>query len=272
MNPGLHALPPTRACEGQHLVVGGRPEGDPGLALASLVGEAESDGRRALVVTLRMASHDDATWIAAGLRWLHAHGRRPLLRTAVALPRSLTALAWETGATVVLELAHHRPELQRALCGPEADPAATLLLQAQHLAQLGVATAVHLGPLMPAIHDVREHLEPLLHHIRAAGLGDLHLSVGRMSAGREAALEGVLSEGALHALRRAYGGDEATGRLPRLAHVALVEGVRSVARELGLRVDACGCSAACHLDGGGRPPYVPVIAGELFGDLADAAG
>lgn len=270
MRPGLHALPPTRACEGLHLVVGGHPEGDPGLALASLVGEAESGGSRVVAVTLRMAGHDDAAWIAAGLRWLHAHGRRPLLRTAVALPRSLTALAWETGATVVLELAHHRPELQRALCGPEADPAATLLLQAQHLAQLGVSTAVHLGPLMPAIHDVREQLEPLLHHIRAAELSDLHLSVGRLTAGREAALHGLLSEGALHALRRAYGGDEATGggRLPRLAHVALIEGVRSVARELGLRVDACGCAAACHLDGGGRPAYVPVIAGELFADTA----
>src|SRR5690606_11395940 len=87
MRPGLRALPPPRACEGLHLVVGGHPEGDPGRALASRVGEAESGGSPVVAVTLRMAGHDDAAWIAAGLRWLHAHGRRPLLRTAVALPR-----------------------------------------------------------------------------------------------------------------------------------------------------------------------------------------
>ncbi|MEZ4450736.1 MAG: hypothetical protein R3B09_14740 [Nannocystaceae bacterium] len=269
MTPGLHALPLIRACEGLHLVVGGHPEGDPDLALASLVGEAESAGVQVVVVTLRMGSHDDAEWIAAGLRWLHAHGRRPLLRTAVVLPRSLAALAWETRATVVLELAHHRPELQRALVGPEADPAATLLLQAQHLAQLGVPTMVHLGPLLPTIHDQRQHLEPLLHHIRAAELRDLHLSVGRLSPGREQALRATLSEGAMHALRRAYGGEDgARERLSRLGHVALIEGVRSVAHELGIRVDACGCAAACHLDGGGRPAHVPVIEGELFSEAA----
>jgi hypothetical protein len=265
----------TRACEGLHLGVIGTPEDDPCLALASLVGEAESDGAEVRAVTLRLSTHDDAAWVAVGLRWLHAHGRRPLLRTAVALPRSLIPLAWETGATVVLELAHHKAELQRALCGPEADAAATLLLQAQHLAQIGVPVLVHLGPLMPALHDTREHLEPLLHHIRAAELGDLHLSVGRLTPGREAALGGILPEGVMHALRRAFGrGDgpisegASDGRMPRLAQVALREGVRAVVRELGLRVDACGCAAACHLDGGHRPAYVPVIAGELFADVA----
>ena len=47
---------------------------------------------------------------------------------------ALAEVRREQGNVVVeLELAHHKPVLQRALLGPRADTAAALLLQAQHL-------------------------------------------------------------------------------------------------------------------------------------------
>ncbi|MCA9634832.1 MAG: hypothetical protein KC420_02225 [Myxococcales bacterium] len=272
MGGGIQALFRASACHGDHLIVGGQPDADPELALASLLFELESDGAEIRTVSLRLARRADAAWAQPALRWLAAHGRRPLLRSAISLPRPLAEAAWESGASVVFELAHQRPAIQRALVGPEADPAAALLLSAQHLGRLGVGVGAHLGPLVPGIHDHRAQVEPLLHHLRAADLHEVHLSVGRLTPARLAALAGAVDEGVLLAIRRAYGvapGSTREGwRLGRLSHDALREGVRAIAREHGLRVDGCGCAAFCHLDGGGRPDYARIGAGELFADVA----
>lgn len=277
---GIHVLHRSRACEGLHVVLGGQMGGQmdeqghgraPELGLATLLGELEAEGARPTAVTLRVARAEDSGWATAALRWLHAHGRRALVRTSRALPRPLIEGAEASGATVLLELAHHRPEMQRALLGPEATAASALLLQAQHLVQRGIGVVAGLGPLMPGIHDVPGQLAPLLHHLRAADLHHVHLSVGQLTGARLRAVAAI-DEGLALGLRRAFGvdagggeaGSEGPWRLSRLARAALHEGVRVLVREHGARVDACGCGAQCLLDGGGRPAYVPVLAGELF--------
>jgi hypothetical protein len=277
MRSGLHTLYRSRACAGEHVVVGGEVVPEPALALAGLLGELESDGSRIPVVSLRVARRSDVDWALPALRWLHTHGRRPLLRTAISPPKGLAEVAWECGATVLLELAHHRPAIQRALLGPKADPSAALLLEAQHLAKLGVGVAAHLGPLIPGLHDRRTHLEPLLRHVRAASIRDVHLAVGRLTPARLMALDGAVDEATALAIRRSFGvraGDQGESwrggarQLPRLAAAALREGVRVLVREQGLQIDACGCAALCHLDGGGRPDYTPLDGGELFAGAA----
>jgi hypothetical protein len=64
------------------------------------------------------------------------------------MPKALVLATRDHGATVVLEMAHHKLEIQRALLGEDADAAPALLLQAQHLRRLGVGVAVQLGPLV----------------------------------------------------------------------------------------------------------------------------
>ena len=280
---GIQVLHRSPGCEGEIVVIGRGGEGEgvgttPELALASALGELEASGARPATVVLRLSRKADAGWAGPAMAWLHQHGRRTLLRSSVALPRGLADGALAAGATVALELAHHRPAIQRALLGPEADPAAALLLQAQHLGARGLGVGAALGPLMPGIHD-RERdrerdredgLAPLLHHVRAADLRHVHVSVARLTAARLRALAGAVDEAAGLAIRRAYGVVETVGeapgpwRLGRLAHAALREGARARAREHGLRVDACGCAGFCHLDGGGRPPYTPVLGRGLF--------
>jgi len=269
MGHGLQVHHRSLACEGHAVLVGAaasRPgDGDaPELSLAGLLGEAEAAGLRPATVTLRITSREDLSWARPALRWLHAHGRRVLLRSGIALPRGFADEAWALGLTLVLEIAHHRPELQRALLGPSADPAATLLLHAQHLVQRGIGVGVHLGPLIAGLHDQPAQLTPLLHHIRAADLSQIHLSVGRLSPARAEALRRALDAGVFLAIRRAYSDRE---QLPRLAHTALHEGIKRLVREQGLRIDPCGCASFCQLDGGARPAYVPVLASELFPGL-----
>jgi hypothetical protein len=266
MGHGLQVHQRSLACDGHSVLVGGAasPPGDrdaPELGLASLLGEAEAAGLRPTTVTLRLTRREDLTWARPALRWLHAHGRRVLLRSAIALPRGFADEALAHGLTLVLELAHHRPELQRALLGPSADSAATLLLHAQHLAWRGVGVGVHLGPLIAGLHDQPAQLTPLLHHIRAADLWQVHLSVGRLTSARAEALRQALDPGLALAIRRTYGDRE---QLPRLAHTALHDGTGRLVRERGLRIDACGCPSFCQLDSGARPPYVPVLASDLF--------
>ncbi|MEZ4384439.1 MAG: hypothetical protein R3A79_24130 [Nannocystaceae bacterium] len=277
MRSGLHTLYRSRACAGEHVVVGGEVVPEPALALAGLLGELESDGLQIPVVSLRVARRSDVEWVQPALRWLHAHGRRPLLRAAVSPPKALAEAAWECGATVILELGHHQPAIQRALLGPEVDASAGLLLEAQHLIKLGVGVAAHLGPLLPGLHDRRGHLEPLLRHVRAASIHDVHLAVGRLTPARLRALDAAVDEATALGIRRSFGvraGDHGESwrggarQLPRLAAAALREGVRALVREHGLHIDACGCSAQCHLDGGGRPDYTPIDGGELFAGIA----
>ncbi|MEZ4427900.1 MAG: hypothetical protein R3A51_09475, partial [Nannocystaceae bacterium] len=186
----VQALP---GCSGTHLVIAAGASYDPercDFALASLLGEHEARGRAVTAVTLRVGRREDVDWALPSMRWLDARGRRVILRTRVVLPRSLLFAARDAGATVLLELAHHRLELQRALLGEEAAAAAALLLQAQHLQQLSVPTGVHLGPVFAGVHD-RERdghgglaVDSLFGHIAAADLHDLHISPGALTAAR----------------------------------------------------------------------------------------
>ncbi len=276
MSSGFSTLQILSSCDGLHLVLGARqgapvPSASPELALAGLLGEFEARGERVTVVTLRLTRREDATWAAPAVRWLAAHGRRAILRTPVALPRGLVLLAKDCAAGVHLEIAHQRTEVQRALLGAEADPAPTLLLQAQYLRRLGVAVSVHLGPLLAGLHDQPGHFEPLLGHIAAAGIHDLHLSVGRLTPARLQALS-VLSPDTLATMQRRYGVDAATRdaartstgwRLSAQAHAGLVDGLRALAARHEVKIDACGCGAHCHLDGR-RRELVSVQGPSLF--------
>ena len=58
------------------------------------------------------------------------------------MPKALVLACRDHGATVLLEMAHHKLEIQRALLGQDADAAPALLLQAQHLRRLGVGVGL----------------------------------------------------------------------------------------------------------------------------------
>jgi len=264
MSSGFQTLQVLSSCTGLHVILGGRasapvPSASPELALAGLLGEFEARGERVTVVTLRLVRREDAAWAEPALRWLTAHGRRVILRSPATLARSLVLRAKDCGAAVVFEIAHQKLEIQRAMFGADADSAPSLLLQAQYLRRLGVPVSIHLGPLLAGLHDRPGQFEPLLRHIAAAGLRDLHLSIGRLTRARLEALTPVLDDETVAALIRRYGVDPAessreatrtsTGwRLTALAHDALLEGLRGVAAAQAMRIDACGCQAHCHLD------------------------
>jgi hypothetical protein len=244
------------------------------LTLAGLVAEAEADGEPVVTVTLRVQRRDDASWAVPALAWLATHGRRPVLRTSTVMPRGLVEAARDAGATVVLELAHHRPEIQRALLGEIASPAAALLLQAQHLRALGVPVAAQLGPLLAGLHDEPSRLEPLLHHVAAADVRNVHLTVGQLGTGRLRALRERLTAPELGGLLRAFAIDPGDlddlehariWRVPAAGHAALYHRARRMAQSHGLAVDVCGCPAQCHLDRATRPEPLPLSGPELFG-------
>lgn len=284
MSSGFQTLQANMSCAGLHLTLGSRPgspvpSASPELALAGLLAEFEAEGERVMVVTLRLSRRDDATWAEPALRWLAAHGRRVILRGAQVLPRALVQLARSCGAAVALEMAHQKLEIQRALLGPEADAASALLLQAQYLRRIGVPVSIHLGPLLAGLHDRPGNFEPLLRHIAAADVHDLHLSVGRLTPARLHALAAALDAETMAAVSRRYGVDPAEGhreaaptstgwRLTALAREALLEGLRGVTASHAMRVDACGCAAHCHLDAGGRGEYTSVQGPDLFAALA----
>src|SRR5690606_32033711 len=139
MSSGFTCLHAFRACHGLALVVGrgsARAPGDDedvGLALGATLGEREARGEPARTVVLRLTNRDDVTWARPAVEWLAERGRRVLVRSGVVLGRELVQSVRRWGVTAVLELAHPRPAHQRALVGPTAEPAATLLLHAQHL-------------------------------------------------------------------------------------------------------------------------------------------
>lgn len=277
-----------RSCHGRHLILGGAsgPEVDPEGALAGLFAEQEAARESVVSATVRLASRQDARWAEPVMRWLHGHGRRVIMRTCAVMPRSLIHAVKECEGTVQYELAHHRPAFQRALLGPDADPAAALLLQAQHLQQLSIPVVGHLGPVFPGISAAVsasdhgcESIEPLLGHIAAAGVRDVHISAGVLTDARLAALEPLLELAALAGLRRVFGlghqgyrgrGGAGPWRLRRFTRRALIESVAGLARDHALVVDACGCAFACHRDpnatnpGPLRPGFVSFKPQELF--------
>jgi hypothetical protein len=277
MSTGFQTLQVTSSCTGLHVVLGGRPgavaaSGEawrgqgPEFALATLIAEHEANGEPVTTVTLKLARTEDAFWAQAALRWLAAHGRRTILRTAKVMPKALVLAARDCGATVLLEMAHHKLEIQRALLGADADAAPALLLQAQHLRRLGVGVAVQLSPLVAGLHDRPGQIDPLVRHIAAADIHDVHLSVGRLAPARAQELIAALGVEAGFEVSRRYAATSSTGswKLSALAAESLREAVRNVVLGQGIVVDGCGCANHCHLDVADRRAYVSVQGPELF--------
>ncbi len=279
MSACFQTLQVTSACTGLHVHLGSRVANaatshttgpsDPALALASLLAEHEAAGEQVTTVTLRLMRTEDSFWVVPALRWLAAHGRRPIVRSAKVLPKPVVMAAKDCGATVLFEIAHPKHDLQRILLGPNADAAPAMLLQAQHLTRLGVGVAVHLGPLVAGLHDRPGQLEPLVRHIAAAGIHDVHLSVGRLLPATAAALIAALGTEAGFEVQRRYAATSSTGswRLSALAANGLREAVRAVVTSQDRVVDGCGCSAHCHLDLHHRSSYIPVQGPSLFAGM-----
>lgn len=251
------------------------------LALAARLAELDAEGDPVRTVSLRVASREAASWAEGAVPWLASHGRRVILRSAVVLSRALVAEARRAGATVILELAHPQPKIARALLGSEAEPAASLLLSAQHLRAVDVEVAVNLAPLLPVVHDERA-VEALVRHVVAADLVDGHLAIGRLTAQRWERLSGVLAWERSSALARAYGLDPTSEdperfgpegvRLSVLADLTLRRTVERIAERAGLRLDHCGCPLQCHLDPETHGSFVPLGNGQLFPASAVGAG
>ena len=284
MRTAVEALHAFTACDGPALVIGAGDLGvsEPGLgdvplALAATLGEREAEGEAVRVVVLRLVRRDDSTWARVALEWLAERGRRVVLRTAVVMSKSLQDAARRWGCTIMLEVAHRRPELQAALLGPGADATASLLLHAQHLRRIGLEVAVVIAPILPVVHEDRDDIVALMKHIVAADIRDAHLTVGRLTRARWEALQRVLPRRLAVSLLRAFGLDatapdplagvpRAGVRLVPLAMAALYQTVRLEARSEGLRIDHCGCPAQCHLDPQLVPDYVPLLTPDLFAD------
>jgi hypothetical protein len=279
-SPSLRILRATRGCGGTQVLVGGDSAAfaDPTLALASLLGEREAGGERIPAVTL-LVRRAEQIWIPPAIEWLRARGRAVALRTAVVLPRSVVDRLRGGDVPVALELAHARAGVQRALLGASAASASALLLQAQHLAAIGVPVSADLSPLLPGIHDQPDGFDPLVRHVVAADLRRARLVVGRLTSARLSALATVLAPGALLALGRAFGLSPEVLRAPAPARRAwrlearvadgLRAGLRRRALDAGLLVDGATCGCGCGspaISGGGR--YVPVGQPQLFADTA----
>lgn len=282
MTTGFRCVHAFDACHGLAVVVARganrapvEPDDDVGLALGATLGEREAKGEPARIVVLRLTERDDSSWARPAVEWLAERGRRVVVRSCVTLGRELVQSIRRWGVTVLLELAHPRLSLQRALVGPTAEPAATLLLHAQHLRSLDIEVAAHLGPLFPVVHDEESDVVALARHIAAADIRDAHLAVGRLTPGRGRALSKVLARGQAGAMLRAFGRNPLeddpwsalppTGaRLSALAAATLRHGVRRFVEDAGLRIDHCGCPAQCHLDPELTPGFVPLLTSDLF--------
>jgi hypothetical protein len=275
------------SCKGRHLVLSCRdaarpPAGQIGLELATLLAEREAKtrGKRRThpVVTLLVRRDEDASasgWVAAALPWLSRHGRRVILRTRKVLDRGLVESAVEHGATIELELAHHKAALQSALLGPGAEPAAALLLHAQYLENVGLVVVARLAPMMPGIHDEDRTFEVLVRNVLAADVVDGHVEVGRLHGPQIDDLlhtPRILPPGTLLRLGRAYGlspqelltrNTQGPWSLRDQPARGLRRALETIARDHGLRVDACGCPAQCHLDARERD-YQAIDAPDLF--------
>jgi hypothetical protein len=262
-----------RACGGEHLAIWGLSgQTQPDLVLAELLADREMRGSRVPVVSLLMRGREDAEWIERAISWLGVRGRRVIVRTRVILPRSLVSVLTEVQRSgsqtpvVELELAHHKLVIQRALLGEQADSAAALLLQAQHLETLGIPVVARLAPLMPGIHDQANQFTSLLRNLVGADVRRVVLEVGSLHADQLRKLANAqreLSVASLLELARAYavdpmvvlGGAEVEDETlvyklkPRRAQV-FAHGLEQIAREHdngALRLPGCGCRSHCEL-------------------------
>jgi hypothetical protein len=271
------------------------------VVLAELLAERESRGSRVPVLSLLMRSREDAEWIERAITWLSLRGRRVIVRTRVVMPKEVVAslaLARESGPGVVveLELAHHKPVIQRALLGDHADTAAALLLQAQHLETLEIPVVARLAPLMPGIHDQANGFMPLVRNVEAADVRRVMLCAGHLHAQQLHNLAGCqreLSVAGLLELARAYavdamvmlggaslpptGADAPVHKLkPRRAQV-FVHALERIVVDAGLELPSCGCHSHCEL-GPARATnsyaigYESVMGRDLFAGLSPAPG
>lgn len=272
MGSPQHAKTLERACDGEHVAIWGLSgHTQVEVALAELLAERERRGSRVPVVSLLMRRREDAEWIERAIAWLSVRGRRVIVRTRVVMPRSLVSALAEArrqGQSVVveLELAHHKPAIQRALLGEGADPVAALLLQAQHLETLEIPVVARLAPLLPGIHDQADQFTPLLRNLVGADVRRVVIEVGQLHARQLRqiiAAQRELSVASLLELARAYGvdpmvvlgaaeihDDQAIRKLkPRRAQV-FAHGLERIARDHdggALRLPSCGCRSHCDL-------------------------
>lgn len=276
MTAAVRLLSEFASCGGRAAVVQVEaPEGGSiELGLASLLAELDAAGDPVRVVALRQSDRAAGSAVAEAIAWVAAHGRRAIVRAAAPLGRAAVAAARRHGATVVLELAHPDPAVQKVLLGEDGEPSATLLLHAQHLRACDVEVAVQIGPLLPAIADDRM-VATLVHHIVAADLVDAHLTIGRLTPARLHGLTDVLPWPQVATMARAFGVDPGAETpvpaegvvLPAMPRLALLRSVERAAVEAGLRLDHCGCPAQCHLDPESRPAFVPLTL-DLFSRTA----
>jgi hypothetical protein len=288
MGSRIRRLQTFTTCRGRGLVLGRvqgvhgahseRGEADVALVLASILAEDDAGRERAeqaRTVVLRLRERDDARWAAPAVHWLAERGRRILLRTCVRMSSALVEAAQRWGATVVLDVAHGEPGLQCALLGSAAEPVNALLLHAQHLRSRDIEVVAGIGPLLPRLHDRTGAAAALMHHVFAADIRDVHLSIGRLGPGRLEALAQSLSWADVLAVARAFdlpiprerGWPEVAASGARLAprsYAVFRQAMGRIAEDCGLRIDHCGCPAACHLDPGIVPDHVPLGTNELF--------
>lgn len=251
-------------------------------ALAALLREREAQGHRDGTVLFELHGPGDLHWVAEAISWLRRYGRQVVLRTHRVLPRPVVEAAREAGARVLLRIASFDPVIGEALLGPTADPAARLLLGAQHLRARDIAVGVLVAPLMPVVHRDDE-LEGLCRHIAAADLRHVSFAIGGWSPARHRALTAVLPFGAATGLARAFeifdvdtAEPSRQVRLGLRAASLLQQQARRIAEDAGLTVQGCGCEAQCHLsarggvdaeDGAGEarlPAFRSLIAPGLF--------
>ncbi|MFO7563392.1 MAG: hypothetical protein R6X02_12175 [Enhygromyxa sp.] len=272
MGSPQHAKTLEHACDGEHLAIWGLSgHTQVEVALSELLADREMRGSRVPVISLLMRGREDGEWIERAITWLSLRGRRVIVRTRVVMPRSLVAALAEARrkgqvAVVELELAHHKPAIQRALLGEQADPVSGLLLQAQHLETLEIPVVARLAPMLPGIHDQADQFTPLLRNLVGADLRRVVLDVGQLH-GRQlrelVAAQRELSVASLLELARAYGvdpmvvlgaaeiaDDEPTRKLkPRRAQV-FAHGLEQIARDHdngALSLPSCGCRSHCDL-------------------------
>ncbi len=298
MGSPRHSKTLERACDGDHLAIWGVSAQDQlDVVLSELLAEREMRGSRVPVITLLMRGREDAEWIERAISWLSLRGRRIIVRTRVAMARAVVSALAEAhrrqagSAIVELELAHHKPAIQRALLGEQADPVASLLLQAQHLETLEIPVVARLAPLMPGIHDQANGFTPLLRNVVGADIRRVVLEVGHLHPGQLRKLidaQRELSVASLLELARAYAVDpmivlggaalEADATVhklkPRRAQV-FAHGLEQVAREHdhgAVSLPGCGCRSHCELGNnratnGYAAGYESVMGRDLFAGL-----
>ncbi|WP_106087500.1 hypothetical protein [Enhygromyxa salina] len=240
-----------------------------------------------------MRSREDASWVAHAIAWLGVRGRRVVVRTRVVMPKRVVAALTEAqelnaGVIVELEVAHHKPEVQRALLGDQADPAVALLLQAQHIETLEIPVVARIGPVMPGIHDQPNGFMPLVRNVEAADVRRVVVVVGQLhaqqihnlvSCQRELTIAGLLELGRAYAVDAMIllgsvpaPADGAVYKLRARRAQVFAHALERIVTDLGLELPGCGCRSHCELvarpsTNGYAAGYESVMGRDLFAGL-----